>query len=285
MFTMKRLTFAAIASIFVATSLPHLTAADAPAAAPAPASEGAVTVEFKAVFEKITAKLKVGQNTESDLATEIAAIDSILAKHAAEKTDEVAMIALMKARLYLEVFENTEKGIALLKQLKLDFPQTEIAKNIDQAVDALEKQAAATSRLAVGKQFPPFSEKDLNDKPLALADFKGKIVLVDFWATWCGPCVQELPNVLAAYEKFHSKGFEIVGISLDQSKDALIGFIKERGMTWAQYFDGLGWKNKLGEQYGIQSIPATFLLDGEGKIIARNLRGPALEKQLADLLK
>ena len=76
-----------------------------------------------------------------------------------------------------------------------------------------------------------------------------------------------------------------MGISLDQSKEALTGFIKERGMTWAQYFDGLGWKNKLGEQYGIQSIPATFLLDGEGKIIARNLRGPALEKQLAALLK
>jgi peroxiredoxin len=281
MLMIKRLLTAVLAALFIAVPVTRSIAEDAAAAAPLTG----ISAEFKPVFDQITGKLKEGKNTEADLAPEIASIDSLIAKHAADKSDEVAMIALMKARLYLEVFENTEKGIALLKDIKTTYPQSEIAKNIDQAVEALQRQAAATSLLAVGKPFPTFSETDLDGKPLALADFKGKVVLIDFWATWCGPCVQELPNVLAAYEKFHGKGFEIIGISLDQNRDALTGFIKERGMTWVQYFDGLGWKSKLGTQYGIQSIPATFLLDGEGKIVAKNLRGPALEKQLAALLK
>jgi thiol-disulfide isomerase/thioredoxin len=286
MLMIKRLLSAVLAALFLAVPVTRLLAEDTPATAPATSAPlTGISAEFKPVFDQITGKLKEGKNTEADLATEIASIDALIAKHVADKSDDVAMIALMKARLYLEVFENTEKGIALLKDIKMTYPQSEIAKNIDQAVEALQRQAAATSILAVGKPFPTFSEKDLNGKPLALADFKGKVVLVDFWATWCGPCVQELPNVLAAYEKFHGKGFEIIGISLDQNRDALTGFIKERGVTWVQYFDGLGWKSKLGTQYGIQSIPATFLLDGEGKIIAKNLRGPALEKQLATLLK
>lgn len=264
----------------------HAESTPSPAPAPAPtAPASGIAAEFKQVFEGITAKLKAGQNTEQDLAAEIAAIDALLAKHAAEKSDEVAMVALMKARLYLEVFENTDQGIAILKGIKTNFPESEIAKNIDRAIDAIEQQVASENLLAVGQPFPDFSEKDLNDQPLALAHFKGKIVLVDFWATWCGPCVAELPNVLAAYEKYHGKGFEIIGISLDQSRDALTTFIKEKKMTWAQYFDGLGWNNKLGQQFGIHSIPATYLLDGEGKIIAKDLRGPALDQKLATLLK
>ena len=285
MVALKQLSIAALITIFIGASLPRLTAADAPAAAPSTAAQNSVTAEFEAIFERINAKLKDGKNTEPEFSAEIAAIDSLLAKHASEKTDEVAMIALVKAKIYFEVFEDAAKGVALLKQLKIDFPQSEIARNIDQAIDALEKEAAASSKFVVGKPFPPFSEKDINDKPLSLADFKGKIVLVDFWATWCGPCVRELPNVLAAYEKFHSKGFEIIGISLDKNKELLTAFTKEHGMTWVQYFDGLVWENKLVQQYDIHSIPATFLLDGDGIIIAKRLRGPALDKKLTKLLK
>jgi len=292
MITTKRLLSAALSACLVAVPVTRTLAEAtplpppaAPAAAEPVAPTDGITAEFKSLFEKITVKLKAGQSSEADLAPELSELDGILAKHAAEKTDEVAMVTLMKARLYLEVFENTDKGLALLKQIKVDFPQSEIAKNIDQAVAAIEKQAASANLLAVGKVFPAFAEKNLDGLPLVLAEFKGKIVLVDFWATWCGPCVAELPNVLAAYEKFHAKGFEVVGISLDQNRAALTGFIKEKNMKWPQYFDGLGWKNKLAEQYGIQSIPATFLLDGDGKIIAKNLRGPSLDAKLAALLK
>ena len=110
------------------------------------------------------------------------------------------------------------------------------------------------------------------------------MVLIDFWATWCGPCVAELPNVLKAYEKHHAKGFEILGISLDKDRKRLEDFTKLKHMTWPQYFDGLYWQNKLAVKYGVNSIPATYLLDGEGNIIAKNLRGEDLEAAVAKAL-
>lgn len=138
--------------------------------------------------------------------------------------------------------------------------------------------------LAVGSPFPDFSETDLDGKPISVGNFKGKVVLVDFWATWCGPCVGELPNVLKAYEKYHGKGFEIVGVSLDSDKDKLTTFLKAKNMTWQQFFDGKGWKNKVAEKYQVHSIPATYLVDKDGKLIASNLRGDALETALAKVL-
>jgi peroxiredoxin len=138
--------------------------------------------------------------------------------------------------------------------------------------------------LPIGSPFPDFSEKDLDGKPISVGNYKGKIVLVDFWATWCGPCVGELPNVLKTYEKYHAKGFEIVGVSLDSDRDKLTSFIKAKNMTWQQFFDGGGWKNKVSTQYTVHSIPATYLIDKDGKLLAKNLRGPALEEAVGKAL-
>lgn len=267
---MKLLSTVVLAALL---AVPRLVgAADEPSAA---------AKELKELITKIQTKLKAGDRTEEKLADELKEFDALLTKHKDEKTDDVAQILMMKAQLYSQVLQNEEKGKELLAQLKKDFPDSK-------AVARLKKQEAAEKireSLVVGTKFPGFDEKDLQGKPFNLAAYKGKVVLVDFWATWCGPCVGELPKVLAAYEKHHAAGFEILGISLDSDKAKLEKFIETKKMPWQQYFDGKGWENKLAGQYGVNSIPATYLLDGEGKIIAKNLRGEALEEAVAKALE
>jgi len=120
--------------------------------------------------------------------------------------------------------------------------------------------------------------------PLTLEQYQGKVVLIDFWATWCGPCIAELPNVLRAYEKYHDQGFEIIGVSLDDDEEAFKEFIANEGMTWRHYFDGQGWGNSVSQDFGVRSIPATYLLDKEGNIFRVGVRGPALDKAIAKAL-
>jgi len=125
----------------------------------------------------------------------------------------------------------------------------------------------------------------VDGKEIDLANMRGKVILVDFWATWCGPCVGEVPNVVKTYNKLHDKGFEIVGISLDQDKSELETFVKEKKMTWVQYFDGNGWKNKIAGRFGIHSIPAMWLIDKKGMVVNTNARQgleASVEKLLAE---
>jgi thiol-disulfide isomerase/thioredoxin len=105
-----------------------------------------------------------------------------------------------------------------------------------------------------------------------ISKMRGKVVLVDFWATWCPPCRAEVPDVVATYKKYHDQGFEVVGISLDQDKDALLSFTKENGMVWPQYFDGSGFDNKIASNFGIQEIPTMWLVGKDGVIITTNGR-------------
>ncbi|MBP7949227.1 MAG: redoxin domain-containing protein [Verrucomicrobiales bacterium] len=141
------------------------------------------------------------------------------------------------------------------------------------------------------------TQKALKEKPLELsftavdgtevdlAKLRGKVVLIDFWATWCGPCMAEVPNVVKTYEKLHEKGFEIVGISLDneEDKEKLLSTTKEKKMTWVQHFDGKGWKNELAQKYGINSIPAMWLVNKKGMVVNFNARG-GLEANVEKLL-
>ncbi len=141
-----------------------------------------------------------------------------------------------------------------------------------QAPEEIKRQAKAMlKRMDMVGRKPAIKFTAIDGREVDMEKLMGKVVLIDFWATWCGPCVAELPNVKEVYDKFHSKGFEIVGISLDKDKDALTQFIAKEKMAWPQYFDGKGWENAISQEFGINSIPAMWLVDKSGQI--RDLNG------------
>lgn len=143
---------------------------------------------------------------------------------------------------------------------------------------------ASERRLSVGAEPIEFTVKGTKGETLSPAAYKGKVLLIDFWATWCGPCIAEMPNVKSVYKKYHGKGFEIVGISLDQSRDKLDTYVKQQAIEWPQYFDGKWWNNDIATMYGIKSIPATLLVDRSGKIRYKSLRGRQLEAAVEKLV-
>ena len=136
----------------------------------------------------------------------------------------------------------------------------------------------------VGRPAPEFTQTDTKGKPVALSSYKGQYVLIDFWASWCGPCRAENPNVLKYYREFRKKGFTVLGVSLDENKDKWLTAIRQDGLPWTQVSDLKGWNNEAALQYGVEGIPMNYLLDKNGTIVAKGLRGPELEKQLKELV-
>ena len=276
---MKKLFLALLAALVLTASGRSVLAAN-------PAEE-AIGAELKPIITQIQEKMKSGKDSEPDLADNLKAIDGVIAKHKNDDANAVAGIYLLKAQIYGQVLDNDAKATAILNQVKKDFGGTETAKGADEMLAQIKAEAAAKAvsrSLKPGAPFPDFNEKDLSGKPLSVAGYKGKVVLIDFWATWCPPCRAELPNVISVYKKYHAQGFEIIGISLDTDQGKLESFIKSNGMTWAQYFDGQRWDSKLVKKYGVNSIPMTYLLDRDGKIIGKELRGEALAGAVAKAL-
>lgn len=147
-----------------------------------------------------------------------------------------------------------------------------------------ERAQGSLNRLGMMGKPVPIQYTGVDGRKVDVSKLKGKVILVDFWATWCGPCVGEIPHVVETYDKYHKKGFEIVGISFDKSKDSLLQMTKEKGMTWPQYFDGKQWDNDFGKKFGIMSIPTMWLIDKNGNLVDFNGRDN-LEEKVAKLLK
>ncbi|MEK0422893.1 MAG: hypothetical protein RLZ95_803 [Bacteroidota bacterium] len=149
----------------------------------------------------------------------------------------------------------------------------------------LDKTVAVAEVGKIGTVLPEFSQNDASGKSVSLSSLRGKYVLIDFWASWCGPCRAENPNVVKAFNAYKSKGFTVLGVSLDQDKAKWLEAIKKDGLAWTQVSDLKYWNNAVAQQFGIQSIPANFLIDPNGVVIGKDLRGEDLERALAKNIK
>lgn len=184
--------------------------------------------------------------------------------------------------LFKQNFYNmtTAENEALLQQVPANYQTDEVIMKIKDITDRQKKTA-------VGQKFIDFAMLTPDGKPVKLSDYvgKGKVVLIDFWASWCGPCRREMPNLVEVYKQYKGKNFEIVGVSLDQSGDAWKESIKKLGITWPQMSDLKYWNSEGAQLYAVNSIPHTVLIDGEGTIIARGLHGEGLQAKLAEVVK
>ncbi|WP_158559222.1 TlpA disulfide reductase family protein [Deminuibacter soli] len=258
----------------------------------AQASGLAVTNEFAAfnstIMKNRKATMAVGQKAW-DLTQ---AGDTINGKKLQHQSDSMYQSEFTLRRQYIE--QNPKSYVALHElQFFATDKNLQKAKELYAAMDPklyetvqgkeVAERIAILSRIVPGKTAPLFVQNDVNGNPVSLASYKGKYVLIEFWASWCHPCRGESPNLLKQYKHFNSKGFEILSVSLDHVKDNWTAAIAKDGLLWTQVCDLKGWKNDVASLYGIQAVPANFLVDPTGKIVAVDLRGEALEKKLTEL--
>ncbi len=244
------------------------------------------------VFQNLAGMLGLDklQQTNPDLAAKRG--DSL------SKTLEVPYMALLdiaNANMAAKIKQNTNMYSSVMAIQSLNPDKyfdlfVELDKNLikkypnNQNILMFHDVVTKSLALAPGQEAPEINLPDVDGKDLSLKSFRGKVVLIDFWASWCKPCRAEMPNVKKAYAKYKDKGFEIYGVSLDQSKDKWVEAIKVDGITWPQVSDLKYWECAAAKLYNVQGIPFAVLLDKEGKIVAKNLRGSDLEKAIESTL-
>jgi len=204
------------------------------------------------------------------------------------KNPLVAMFYITNARLD----QFPEQNLQVLTRMEKDIPTSSYTKDFRALYDQYQKQVKAQASrpqpadVSVGKMAPDIDMADPSGKNIKLSSLRGKVVLLDFWASWCGPCRMEMPNVVAAYHKYKNKGFTVYSVSLDKDAAAWKNAIGALGMVWENHVSDLKfWQSDVVALYGVQGIPAAFLIDRDGKIVATNLRGEALDQKLEEILK
>jgi thiol-disulfide isomerase/thioredoxin len=196
--------------------------------------------------------------------------ENFVKKYPSSHVDPIAILRLMQVSGNINLVDN------LYKQMSNEVKETNLSKYVNQQLELAKINP-------VGSQIDDFSETDTAGKKVNITSFRGKYVLIDFWASWCRPCRMENPNVVAAFKKYNDKNFTVLGVSLDQSKPAWFNAIKMDGLNWTQVSDLHGWNSALAAKFKIYSIPQNILIDPQGIIIAKNLRGDALNQKLDEL--
>jgi len=240
----------------------------------------------KANLERITAAKKANDTvTVNQIMKEYGKFQEDLnkvSKNFIKNNPDAYLSVLLLENFLMRQYLTAEEITSYFAKIDKSLLNTKSAKNIKKVLDAIKNDPAA--KVEVGGKAPDFSAKNPEGKQISLKESMGKVTIIDFWASWCGPCRGENPNVVALYKEMHTKGLNIIGVSLDKDAAKWKEAIAKDGLVWPQISNLKFWDEPIAKQYNVESIPATFILDAKGVIVARDLRGDALKAKVTELL-